>query len=343
MSTHDRPPDDPASDHSLAVLMKAAGERRAPRAEAMERAREAARESWQRSLQSEHRTSRKKILFALAAAAAFVVVTLSTWLGYQRQSNGEAGLVAHVVASEGTIELREGRRIATTLGTQQPLFTGAHLQTGEGRMALQLGSLSLRLKDHTRVTLDAADRITLIEGAIYVDSGGLNVATPLRIATSVGEVTHHGTQFQVVAYGETARISVREGRVVLDGIGARQTFDIVAGEALSMRGEKVERQRDLPAFGPDWEWVTELTPALDIENRPLAEFLAWVSREQGWQVRYASTEHERSAQTIRLHGSIEQLDTAQMLERITMVTGVPLAAENGVLVVGYRSSSGVVQ
>ena len=337
------PSDDPSSDRSLSVLMKAAGERRPPRAEAMERAREAARASWQQSVQSERKSRRTRTFLACAASATFACAALASWVLYQRHDRTPPVLVAHVVASEGVYELRGADDSSRMLTLEQPVFSGSRLQTLDGRVALKLGSLSLRLNDHTHLTLDSSDRITLVEGAIYVDSGGLNAATALRVATPAGEVTHLGTQFQVRVSGEATSVSVREGRVMLDGPLLEQAFDIAAGDALTVRGEKVEVQHNQPSYGAAWDWVTQVAPAFDIENRPLSEFVAWISREQGWQARYVSAEHERSAQTIRLHGSIEQLDTAQTLERITLVTGMPLGVENGVLLVGERAATGIVR
>jgi hypothetical protein len=71
-----------------------------------------------------------------------------------------------------------------------------------------------------------------------------------------------------------------------------------------------------------------------IENRPLAEFVAWVAREHGWQVRFADDALQSRAADIRLHGSLDPRDGAAMLERVALVTGVPLSSREGVLWVG---------
>ena len=92
-------------------------------------------------------------------------------------------------------------------------------------------------------------------------------------------------------------------------------------------------KRGLTTFGADWEWAANVAPALEIENRPLAEFLAWLVREQGWQLRYASMRC-RQAREIRLHGALDGLDSAAMIERVSLVTGVALEIRDGVLWVG---------
>jgi hypothetical protein len=74
--------------------------------------------------------------------------------------------------------------------------------------------------------------------------------------------------------------------------------------------------------------------ALDIDNRPLVEFLAWIARENGWQLRYATSDLEREAQSIRLHGAAKEKDPEGTLQRIALLTGVPMHVENGILFVG---------
>ena len=90
----------------------------------------------------------------------------------------------------------------------------------------------------------------------------------------------------------------------------------------------------LPAFGADWEWSASVAPTIDVEDRPLAEFLAWMAREHGWQLHYADEALQQRTLEIRLHGSLDGLDTAAMLERVALVTGIPLEAREGVLWVG---------
>ena len=59
----------------------------------------------------------------------------------------------------------------------------------------------------------------------------------------------------------------------------------------------------LPSFGEEWEWAARMAPGFDIENRPLSEFLAWLVREHGWQLRFTDAQWQSRAQGIRLHGS----------------------------------------
>ncbi len=63
-----------------------------------------------------------------------------------------------------------------------------------------------------------------------------------------------------------------------------------------------------------------------------------MAREHGWQVQYGDETLQHRTLDIRLHGSLDQLDSAAMLERVALVTGVSLAAREGVLWVGGVSA-----
>jgi ferric-dicitrate binding protein FerR (iron transport regulator) len=166
-----------------------------------------------------------------------------------------------------------------------------------------------------------------------VDSGGLNSRTALRIDTPAGAVHHVGTQFQVRVDAGYTRLQVREGRVVLAREGAAP-LDLGAGDVaeVSATGVRVEHRK--PAHGDAWEWAASTAPAFDIENRPLAEFLGWLAREHGWQLRYVDSATQSQVQNIRLHGSMADLDVNGMLERASLITGVALSLEDGFLRVG---------
>ena len=265
----------------------------------------------------------------VAALAAFAVFT---WT--QRPTRAAPELVARISMLTGDAQIEERRESIARIAL--PIHAGDTLLTNEGRVSLTFGdSLSLRIDRHTRVRFDGRDRVTLFAGTLYVDSGGINAVPALRIETPAGVVRHVGTQFQVQVAGPMTRVRVREGRVLLTPASG-VTTDIAAGDELRVAGDDMHWRRGLPSFGAEWEWSAGIAPALDIENRPLAEFVTWMAREHGWQVRYGNEALQQRAFDIRLHGSLDRLDRDAMLERVALVTGVPLRANDGVLWVGGR-------
>ena len=325
----------PDADQSIERLIKLAGERDMPSPEGMARARAAANESWNRLLTGQvpevPRRFRFKTTFGLALAAGLAAFVVFVWT--QRPAPVAPVLVAHVATHTGGATLREERG-ETVVRAPMAIHSGTTLSTSEGRVAITFGdSLSLRIDRQTRLRFDSREQVTLLAGGLYVDSGGVNAVPALRIETPAGVVRHVGTQFQVYVGGDTTRVRVREGRVLLTRAAGAPT-DIAAGDELRVVGNELEWRRGLPSFGPDWEWSALLAPALEIENRPLAEFLAWMAREHGWQVQYGDATLQHRTHDIRLHGSLDRLDSAAMLERVSLVTGVPLSAREGVLWVG---------
>jgi ferric-dicitrate binding protein FerR (iron transport regulator) len=324
----------PESDRSIERLIKLAGERDMPSPEATERARLAAGLSFQRMLdQQPQALPRRRFKAVLAYALAASLATVASYMALQPPTDAPPVRVGRVAMLTGEAMLLE-------LGLENPaqaasqVHAGATLTTRDGRVALTLGdALSLRVDRQTRLRFDERDRITLLEGSFYVDSGGVNAVPALRIETPAGTVRHVGTQFQVAVAGDTTRVRVREGRVLLTRESGTPT-DIAPGDELKITGQRLQWRHGLASFGPDWEWSASIAPPLDIENRPLSEFLAWMIREHGWRLRYADETLQQRTHDIRLHGSLDQLDAAAMLERVSMVTGVPLSAREGVLSVG---------
>ena len=275
--------------------------------------------------------SRVRTMLGFALAAGIAAIAVFAWT--ERHQPAAPVLVARIATLTGGASLREDRgeiiaRVAL------PIHSGTTLSTSEGRVALTFGdSLSLRIDRQTRLRFDSRNQVTLLEGALYVDSGGVNAVPALRIETPAGVVRHVGTQFQVQVTGNTTRVRVREGRVLLERASGAPT-DIAAGDELRVAGDELRWQHGLPSFGAEWEWSAGIAPALEIENRPLAEFLAWTAREHGWQIQYTDETLQHRTLDIRLHGSLYELDSAAMLERVALVTGVNLQAREGVLWVG---------
>jgi ferric-dicitrate binding protein FerR (iron transport regulator) len=317
-------------DSPIARLIRLAGTRDMPSGEATQRAREAAEAAWQRGLRQAAEPARRarRIWLPLALAASCALLALFI---LKSPAPRETRVVASVVAVDAGPVMR-GTDEALAVG--MPVPEGRTVATDSGRAAFLLGdSLSLRADRHTLLEFESVDRVRLLKGSIYVDSGGLNAASPLRIGTPAGEVRHLGTQFLVSVDGAATRIRVREGRVALERPGA-PVHDMAAGDALEIDGARLRFLQGLESHGADWEWASSTAPAFDIENRPLSEFLAWVSREHGWQLAYHDEKLRLHAQDIRLHGSVSGLSVAAMLERIALITGVSLRVHEGVLQVG---------
>jgi len=314
-------------------LIRLAGAREMPSAEATQRARAAAEQAWRRGLQqrAEPKWSRaRRFGWSLALAASCALVVLFV----RKPEPAVSPVVASVVAVDARPMQLGAKRQWQTLNAGISLRAAAKISTGDGRAAFLLGeSLSLRADRNTVLEFVALDRVRLLQGRVYVDSGGLNVASRLRIDTPAGEVSHLGTQFLVAVQGTATHIRVREGRVAL-ARGGSDIHEVAAGDALEVDGANIRLLQGLSSYGEDWEWTTVAAPSFDIENRPLQEFLEWVAREHGWELAYHDEATRLLAREVRLHGSVSKLEVSAMLQRIALITGVPLQVRGGTLEVG---------
>jgi ferric-dicitrate binding protein FerR (iron transport regulator) len=315
-------------------LLKLAGERDQPSAGGSAQAREAAHAAWQRGLARSAtadvpRARRPFLPWLLAAAASVLLLVAALVVGLRDAA--EPVLVARVAVASGAVML-DGQ--PASLAAATPLMSGSELRTQNDSLALRVGDvLSLRLAARTRLRFEAPGSVTLLAGTVYVDSGGLNAPSALRIGTPAGEVRHIGTQFQVAVEGDGTRVQVREGRVVVGQPGA-SLIELGAGDRLSVAGGESRIERGLPGYGAAWDWAAVAAPPMDIENRPLSEFLGWYTREHGWQLRFADAGLQARSVEIRLHGSLAGLDSAGSLEYVGLITGVPLQLREGVLWAG---------
>lgn len=318
------------TNETLGALLRLAGERDVPSPAAMERARVVAEAAWRTALQAApiEPAPRRARMFAWGAAAcAVVAVTVGAWYGQARAPVP----VARVAAVSDLATLRGPVEGVPAPGAN--VLSGTMLETTTGRVALSFGVLSLRVDRRSRLRFDAPDQVRLLEGSVYVDSGGVNALAALRIGTPAGAVRHVGTQFQLTVDGGLTRIRVREGRVALDGTTRRE---VAAGEKLEVVGAQAVLTRGEPSSGDAWDWVSQTAPAFDIENRLLPEFLAWIAREHGWQLRYADAASQARLQQVRLHGSLDGLDAVGMIERVALITGTSMVLREGVLTIGAK-------
>lgn len=336
---------DPNDEKQVATLLKSAGERSLPRPEATQRAHELALGAWQSMLASQRnsrRAHRRQVLIWAGAAASIAAVMIVAG----RLAFMPPAMIAEVERVEGSVEAMLPQLRLLMRKTQ--LAEGTEIATAEGRAALRMDGLSLRVDEHTRLRLNERGRITLERGILYVDTG-LARASPhraLSISTPAGEVSHSGTQFQVQVDETSTRVGVREGDVRLEravtrdgSVVRRAIISVAAGEEVRVTSEGLVARRAIATFGADWDWVTDIAPTMDIENRSAAEFLVWLAREQGWQLRFSTPAVRDAAATTMLHGSIAGLSLDGTLARVAAITSFSLTVKDGILLVEFERAA----
>jgi ferric-dicitrate binding protein FerR (iron transport regulator) len=325
------------SDEDIARVLRAAGPRERAPAEVERAVREHLRGEWREIVAERQGRRRRWTGFALAASIA--VAAASGWL-LAAQPRGAAEPVATMAVALDDVRARgrwwEGWEVAAAGRT---LKAGESLETGaNGRAALSLpGIASARLDHDTRVRLASADRIEIDRGTLYVDAGVESPAdSRLVVETPAGAVRHVGTQYEVRIDGRAVRLRVREGRVEWHSPSGTVERG-VAGEQLTIAADGAISRSGAPRYGESWDWIASTTPAIDIEGRPLAEFLSWAGRELGREVAYESPGLQAEAAQIVVHGSVAGLTPAEALDAVLATTSVRGRLDDGrILVSGGR-------
>ena len=313
----------PNDDVGIEQLLREVGPRDAPSADVEAAVRRAVHGEWRNMI--DQRARRKRwVGYGMAAGVAAVLLSAALLFRQSPAPIAQPALVAAVVrvysqTNAGVVQASTDGSLWRDVRAGELLKSGAQLRTDAAtRAALDFGNgLSMRVDSGSLLTLASADRAELARGRIYIDAPPAH-HVPLTVQTKFGEIQHLGTQYQAGVADETLVISVREGRVAL--AAGRDTLQVDAQESIELVvGGAVTRQSIAPN-DPNWRWVALVAPAFDIENVTLADFLAWVARETGRTVRYASPQAREEAQRLILRGSVRGLNPDQALDAVLATT-----------------------
>jgi ferric-dicitrate binding protein FerR (iron transport regulator) len=324
-----------SQDQEIARLLHLAGPRESAHPERVERVRSAVHARWR----AEVRARRRRWIpwIAVPAAAAAGVAVFFLLAPRLRAPSPGAGASSLAVLERLRDPVTRGGGVGLKPGEE--IEPGSEISTGaEGRAALRLASgASLRLDGGTTLRLVSGALLDLERGAVYIDSGE---ATDARVAvhTPSGTIRDVGTQF-VVRLGEAGLVvAVREGSASLSREGGVE--EISAGTRLTAGPGGAISRAPVASYGPDWDWVMEIAPPFMVENRTLGEFLAWVSRETGRQVRFSDPGSAQERASIILHGSLAGLRPDQAPAAILPTCGLKSRLEGDVFIIEAEGAAG---
>lgn len=301
---HDNTPGD---DESIESLLRHVGTRDEPSAAVTNEVQQALHAQW-REMLAERSQRRRRVAYGLAASVAIVVMVAAVTVQWLTPNRDPVATIARI---DGSLPMQVGQRVSA----------GETLQTDAGtRIALEFDNgLSVRIDTGSTVELAAPDRLVLRTGAVYVDSApGSARDAELGIQTRAGIVRHLGTQYQIRQDARAVVISIREGRVQIEG--SQGASHGSAGEVLSILDGGAIQRSSIAPHDASWHWAIAAAPTFDIDNRPLSDFLDWVGRETGKRIVYSSPRAQQVAQGVVLRGSIGGLDPESALAAVLSTT-----------------------
>ncbi len=325
----------PGEEASLAALLREAGPRADLPPDVARQVRVVVEAEWRAvvAARQPRSTARRWPAFALAASVA--VAAIAIWFALPALNSTPIPL-ATLSRVSGAVESGSGTdwqpvAVRQMLHSGQSLVTGPH---GMAALSLRKG-ISLRLDADTRIALVSPGRIVVDRGAVYLDAGAKSgMGDPLVIESRFGTIRHLGTQYEVRVAPQQMLVSVREGRVEVFAAG--RTTQAQAGEQLVLAANGHMQRQAVSLTAAQWDWTQEVTPPFAIEQRTLREFLAWVSRETGREIKFASPQVESTAAQIVLRGSIAGLKPDAALVAVMATTPLEYTAEGALISVRAR-------
>jgi len=303
--------------------------------EALARIRRATEAEWRAQVGP----ARRRWMPVAAAAAALIaaVATWTLWSGGQQEMPGAPLARVERVEAPGAVELGSWwRKSAVTAGAE--LHTGERLDLRGNTLLSLIGGGNVRLSHDSEVQVMSADSMRLVRGAMYVDiPPGSRGSRSFVAITDAGEFRHLGTQFAISVDAGATRLRVREGSVQWQTPRGESTVN-AGTEVLIDRNQNVTRQ-EIASSGVNWAWVETMAPEVDIEDRPLAEFLDWVARETGRKLVLADDATRRQVATIRTHGNVHGLAPLEALKVVMASTSLRLDLPAGVIRVSFAGES----
>lgn len=320
----------------LAELVRAGGRRPVPAEDDYGRVFTASQRAWRQAVRS--RRTRRRYL-ALAASVAVLAI------GGAIVSQLAPPTPLRVIASTAVIG---GQVLALVPGTDEwravdgagvGWIAGTRLRTSaDSRVSLDLASGgSLRVDESTEMTLTSSERLVLIAGTMYFDSGVTTGAGTLEVITSHGVVREIGTQFEVMSTSAALRVRVREGSVEIEREQQLAGLTGAAGEQLRIDSAGGVERGPFSPVDPAWSWAIALADVPTIDGRPLTELLDWVARETRHELRFADTATENQAHDVILRGSLANATPLEALEAALATTDLEhVVQEDGVLLIRLR-------
>jgi ferric-dicitrate binding protein FerR (iron transport regulator) len=271
-----------------------------------------------------------------AAAAAAILALAAAWQFWLRGANAADGApLAQLARAEGAgvVELRAlWRNAVLDIGSE--LRAGGEFEARGGSLLALHGGGNLRVSPQSKFEVLSANSVRLERGEMYVDiPPGAHADASFVAITGAGEFRHVGTQFAIAVVNGTTRLRVREGQV---------QWHAPAGDSLLPAGTEVliDRHQNVTrgaveSTGQRWSWTEAMAPEIDIDNRPLAEFLEWFARETGRQLVVADDATRKQIDSIRMHGDIHGLTPMQALKVVMASTSLRFELPAGAIRVSF--------
>jgi len=306
--------------------------------EAMQRIRAATQTEWRANVQAPTHARTRRLSLAAAASVLMLAAAIG-WNVFMTTTGDTGALLGEVARFEAPGLVESGyltRDVAMNPGAS--LRAGQSFDVRGDSLITLAGGGNLRLARASSIQVLASNAVKLERGEIYVDiPPGSRGSDRFMVVTPAGEFRHVGTQFAVAIVNGMTRLRVREGSVQWNATDGESTVN--AGTELTIDQNRTVTRRPIPTAGRDWAWAESMAPDIDIDNRPLQEFLVWFSRETGRKLVLADDEVRKQTATIRMHGDVRGLTAMEALSAVMAATTLRFELPEGAIRVSSARDS----
>lgn len=274
---------------------------------------------------------------ALLAAAASVLVVALGAITFTPSGGEQLGTLARADGA-GLLEHRMlGRSAAVAVGV--PVRSTNTFDSRGATLLALAGGGNLRVAPGSQFEVLAANQLRLKKGEVYVDiPPGEHVAAGFVVLTGAGEFRHLGTQFSVALVDDGTRLRVREGRVQWHAQD-QPPANVEAGVEMQIDANRNVSRRPIETVGDSWAWTEAVTPDIEIDDRPLGEFLQWVSRETGRKLVFADDAVRQQVANTHMHGNVRGMMPLDALRAVMAATSLRFDLPEGTIRVSLAGAT----
>ena len=184
-----------------------------------------------------HESPRSRRSWQFAMAAAVAVLVMMAGVLYEAWPNDDASgpSIGVVTQADGVVTCnRYGGRRMMAVAVKALIPCGRRLETGpDSTMMITLrGPTNIKLDENTSITVSDDRKVDVRAGRVLLDVS--REEREFRVATPMGDITVLGTVFQVEIEGDTATVTVEEGKVRVENEGGAEELE--PGEQVDMIG-----------------------------------------------------------------------------------------------------------
>ncbi len=313
-------------------ILKHLKQRTLPDAEQQQAAKQAVMAHWQNNLKKQRR---QRFVRTAAVAVSTVIVFALVLFVHFNNDNHQFSNLYQQVDIHGTVMHRQGSNAPQPMTADVKLKPGDMIQSSDKSYLiwhLNDGS-ELRQAPNTRIAWQDAQHIDLLAGQLFHNTDVSESAEPFVISTSLGNVSHVGTQYVVNHQENVLQVAVKTGQVTINSHQEKRTLE--HNELISISPSGVEPIQIFSSHNhPLWSWTFKTEQPYSLNGQSLYDFVVWISHKADLTVNWQG--QQEAAKTVSLQGTINNMTVDMALKTVFASTDYHYQIQPGRLQISHH-------